>query len=243
MGVSAELLEAADHLRKSASALRFREDRKWIYNPLEYAWKPYLQYIERFARDKKRAVFLGMNPGPWGMVQTGIPFGEVSAAVNWLGIDAPIGKPELEHPKRPVDGYLCTRSEVSGRRLWGLMQQRFGNPENFFAGHLVLNYCPLVFMEESGKNLTPDKLTAPERDALDAVCDDHLVDVIAILKPEFLVGIGKYAEKKLRNAASAMSVDGMQVVSVLHPSPASPAANRGWAQAAEEQLRNAGVWG
>jgi len=242
MDISVNLLNTADLLRKRVSALMFREDRKWIYNPLEYAWKPYQQYVEKYARSKKRAVFLGMNPGPWGMAQTGIPFGEVSAVVNWLGIDAEIGKPALEHPKRPVDGYLCSRSEVSGRRLWGLMQQRFGNPENFFAQQLVLNYCPLVFMEESGKNLTPDKLTIPEREALDAVCDAHLVDVIAILKPEFLVGVGKYAEKKLRNAISAMSGDGMQVVSVLHPSPASPAANRGWAQAAEEQLRKAGVW-
>ena len=29
---------------------------------------------------------------------------------------------------------------------------------------------------------------------------------------------------------------------VLHPSPASPAANRGWAAAAEKQLLALGVW-
>jgi single-strand selective monofunctional uracil DNA glycosylase len=29
---------------------------------------------------------------------------------------------------------------------------------------------------------------------------------------------------------------------VLHPSPASPAANRGWAEAATRQLIEQGVW-
>ena len=36
----------------------------------------------------KRVVFLGMNPGPFGMAQVGVPFGEVAAVRDWLRIDA-----------------------------------------------------------------------------------------------------------------------------------------------------------
>ncbi|NQT59788.1 MAG: single-stranded DNA-binding protein [Bacteroidetes bacterium] len=240
------VLDAAVKLRKDISKLQFREERKWIYNPLEYAWEPYKQYVKWYGNSRKKVLFLGMNPGPWGMAQTGIPFGEIGAVSDWLRIDAPINKPQKEHPKRPVAGYECNRSEVSGRRLWGLMVNKFTTPKIFFTENFVLNYCPLVFMEESGKNLTPDKLSKEEREPLDALCDAHLKTIIELLKPEFLVGVGKYAEKKFSLVVSRFTEDQkkkLRIVSVLHPSPASPAANRGWEAAAEKQLKEAAVWG
>ena len=239
------ILSAAVKLRDDISRLRFHDDRKWVYNPLEYAWGPYKQYAERYGNSRKRVLFLGMNPGPWGMAQTGIPFGEIGAVSEWMGIHAPIGRPSNEHPKRPITGYECQRSEVSGRRLWGLMINKFNTPEVFFADNFVLNYCPLVFMEESGKNLTPDKLTKEEREPLNELCDAHLKTIIELLEPEFLVGVGKYAEKKFSLVASRFSEEQqnrLKIVSVLHPSPASPAANRGWEAAAEKQLKEAAVW-
>jgi len=239
------ILSAAVKLRDDISRLRFRDDRKWVYNPLEYAWGPYTQYAERYGNSRKRVLFLGMNPGPWGMAQTGIPFGEIEAVSDWMRINAPISRPSNEHPKRPITGYECQRSEVSGRRFWGLMKQKFNTPDNFFADNFVLNYCPLVFMEESGKNLTPDKLTKEEREPLNAVCDVHLKTIIELLEPKFLVGVGKYAEKKFSLVASRFSEEQqnrLKIVSVLHPSPASPAANRGWEAAAEKQLKEASVW-
>jgi len=42
-----------------------------------------------------------MNPGPWGMAQTGVPFGEINAVKDWLGINAEVDKPQKQHPKRP----------------------------------------------------------------------------------------------------------------------------------------------
>jgi single-strand selective monofunctional uracil DNA glycosylase len=239
------ILSAAVKLRNDISSLRFREERNWVYNPLDYAWEPYKQYAEWYGNSKKRVLFLGMNPGPWGMAQTGIPFGEIESVSGWMGINAPINRPLHEHPKRPITGYACQRSEVSGRRFWGLMVNKFNSPEKFFADNFVLNYCPLVFMEESGKNLTPDKLTKEEREPLNAVCDAHLKTIIELLEPEFLVGVGKYAEKKFSLVVSRFSEkqkDSLKIISVLHPSPASPAANRGWESAAEKQLKEASVW-
>ena len=177
-----------------------------------------------------------MNPGPFGMAQTGLPFGEVAAVRDWLGITQGFGKPRKEHPKRPVLGLECPRSEVSGRRFWGYMKAKFKTPERFFKNHYVANYCPLVFMEESGRNRTPDKLPIHEREKLYRACDKHLKTVVSILKPEWIIGIGKFAEQRAKNLFPEHKIS-----SILHPSPASPKANAGWEKEAEKQLKQIGI--
>ena len=180
-----------------------------------------------------------MNPGPFGMVQTGVPFGEVTAVRDWLKIERPVGKPEREHPRRPVTGFACARSEVSGWRLWGLFAARFGSPQQFFAEHIVMNYCPLAFLESGGRNRTPDKLPASEKAALFGACDRHLQAIVAALKPEWLVGVGDFATKQ---AALLCQGGPLRVGRILHPSPANPAANRDWKGLVTGQLRQLGVW-
>jgi single-strand selective monofunctional uracil DNA glycosylase len=212
-----------------------------VYNPLEYAWKPHAAYLRRFGASSKRVIFLGMNPGPWGMAQTGVPFGEVAAVRDWVGICEPVGKPAEEHPARPVEGFACRRSEVSGARLWGLFRERFGTAEAFFAEHFVANYCPLVFMEDSGKNLTPDKLRGDGTAALAAACDRHLADVARTLAAQWVIGVGAFAEARALALREAEGLD-FQVGRIPHPSPANPAANRGWAALAENAMTGLGVW-
>ena len=230
---------AARELSGAVSALRFGEPVTHVYNPLDYAWGAHEQYLNLAATGKKKVVFLGMNPGPFGMAQTGVPFGEIAAVRDWIGIDAPISKPKNEHPKRPVDGLACNRSEVSGRRLWGLFAERFDSAEVFFTDHFIANHCPLVFMEETGRNRTPDKLPAAEADPLMAVCDSHIRDVVQILKPEWLVAVGGFAEKRAETALDGLKV---RIGKILHPSPASPAANRGWSEQATKQMNEHGIW-
>lgn len=230
---------AARELSGAVSALRFGEPVTHVYNPLDYAWGAHEQYLNLAATGKKKVVFLGMNPGPFGMAQTGVPFGEIAAVRDWIGIDAPISKPKNEHPKRPVDGLACNRSEVSGRRLWGLFAERFDSAEVFFTDHFIANHCPLVFMEETGRNRTPDKLPAAEADPLMAVCDSHIRDVVEILKPEWLIAVGGFAEKRAETALDGLKV---RIGKILHPSPASPAANRGWAEQATKQMNEHGIW-
>lgn len=240
MSTSAHVIAAAQALREAVERLDFRAPVAHVYCPLAYAWAMHVAYLQRYARTRKRVVFLGMNPGPFGMAQTGVPFGEVTAVREWLRLRADVGRPALEHPKRPIEGLACTRSEVSGRRLWGLFAQRFGTAEAFFEEHFVLNYCPLLFVADSGANLTPDKLPARSTAPLYAACDDHLRAVIAALQPEWIVGVGGFAADR---AAQALGEDGpLRLGRILHPSPASPAANRGWAAAAERELIGAGIW-
>lgn len=154
------LITAADTLRKNLSGLTFPDPVTHTYNPLEYAWEPHTQYLQKFGSGPKRVLFMGMNPGPYGMAQTGVPFGEIDHVQNWLGISGEVGKPTIEHPKRPITGFDCTRSEVSGRRLWGLFADKFSTAEEFFEDHFIANYCPLIWMKDTGANLTPDKLPA-----------------------------------------------------------------------------------
>ncbi len=225
-------------LSRALGGMRFRRPVVCVYDPMGYAWANVREYLERYARRRPRALLLGMNPGPWGMVQTGVPFGEVAAVRDWLGISNRVKKPPVEHPARPILGMDCPRSEVSGRRLWGWARERFGTPERFAETLFVWNYCPLAFLEESGRNRTPDKLPAREREALFGPCDEALRNMVEWLEPERVIGVGAFAEAR---AESALVGLGIPTGRVLHPSPASPLANRGWAARAEEQLIRQGV--
>jgi single-strand selective monofunctional uracil DNA glycosylase len=238
--VAKEVLRAAANLRDAVEPLKFSPPVTHIYNPLSYAWAAHEQYVKRFAATPKRILFLGMNPGPFGMAQTGVPFGEVPAVRDWLGVRADVRRPTNEHPKRPVLGFDCPRCEVSGQRLWGLFAQRFGGAENFFREHFVVNYCPLVFMEESGRNVTPDKLPKREVEQLFAVCEAHFLRVVQALKPEWLVGVGAFAFYHVQLLAEKSPR--LKTVQILHPSPASPAANRNWAGLVTIQLQDCGAW-
>src|ERR1051325_4752680 len=189
----ADLIAAARRLRDAADRLSFGPPVTHVYNPLCYAWSAHEIYLSRYGDGPKRILFLGMNPGPFGMAQTGVPFGEVNAVRDWMGVRADVQRPAREHPKRPVLGFNCPRCEVSGQRLWGLFAQRFGAPENFFREHFVVNYCPLAFIAESGANVTPDKLPRREVEKLFAACDEHLARVVETLRPEWLVGVGGFA--------------------------------------------------
>ena len=231
------LIDAARALSREVGQLCFSLPVSHVYNPLDYAWAPHERYLLRFGQTPKKVVFLGMNPGPFGMVQCGVPFGEIAAARDWMGIEAPVEKPVPENPKRPVEGFACTRSEVSGRRLWGLFSACFGTAEAFFAEHFVANYCPLAFFDQ-GRNLTPDKLPAHESAPLYAACDRHLRRVVEILQPEWVIGVGGFAEAR---AQVALAGGAVRIGKILHPSPASPAANRGWHEAAMKQLQAMGL--
>ena len=237
--ISPAIIQAAQELSERLNGVNFPPPITHVYNPLEYAWKAHEQYLTRFAHTRKRIVFLGMNPGPFGMMQTAVPFGEIGFVKDWLGIRDGVVPPEHQHPKRPIIGFECSRSEVSGKRLWGLFAEEFKTAERFFKNHFVANYCPLAFLEESGRNFTPDKLPAPVARKLGSLCDEHLRTVVETLEAEWVIGIGAFAAKKASDALTGSSI---HIGQILHPSPASPAANRGWAPQARAQLEKLKVW-
>ena len=233
-----DLLKIADSLAEDLQSLNFGPPVAYVYNPLLYARTPGAVYLDRFGKGVRETVFVGMNPGPWGMAQTGVPFGEIGLVRDWLGIDEWVGKPAHEHPKKLVEGFSCRRSEVSGRRLWGLFRERFGDSTRFFARFFVLNYCPLLFLDQEGRNITPDKLKPAEREQLLVLCDLALRRAITCLKPRHVVGIGGFAAGRTATALAGMEI---AVGQILHPSPANPQANRCWAETVLRQLKEQGV--
>jgi single-strand selective monofunctional uracil DNA glycosylase len=236
--IAEKLCEATWRLRREVARLRFGAPVTHVYNPLDYARVPHRAYIHAFGSTPKRVVFLGMNPGPFGMMQTGVPFGCVENVRSWLGLSGRVSRPSGEHPKRPVLGFDCSRNEVSGARLWGAIEAFFGEPDRFFAHHYVANYCPLAFLEESGRNRTPDKLPKREREPLFDACNRHLRRLVALLEPEWVVGIGAFAETRAREVLAGRDVE---IGGVLHPSPANPRAQRDWSGQARRQLVALGV--
>lgn len=237
---SEALIAAGRELCSAVDRQHFSPPVTHVLNPLDYAWAPHEQYLRRFGDGRKRVVFLGMNPGPFGMVQVGVPFGEVNAVRDWMRIAAPVGQPKAPNPSRPVEGFACQRSEVSGQRLWALFAERYPLADDFFANHFVLNYCPLAFFDKA-RNVTPDKLPKGEAMPLYAACDIHLRACVDALAPEWLIGIGKFAENQAR-LAIGQSHPKVKIGTILHPSPASPIANRGWAPQAASQLAALGIW-
>ena len=227
-----------DDLVRELADLSFLPPVALVYNPLVYARGPWDRYLELYGVGKREIVLLGMNPGPFGMAQTGVPFGDVGMVRDWMGIEEEVGKPGVEHPKRPVSGFDCPKGEVSGKRLWGWARDRFGRAEDFFSRFFVANYCPLCFMEEGGKNRTPDKLKRDERDALFVACDRALRRTVEYLEPKYVVGIGKFAEDRINAALPDLDI---KTGRILHPSPASPVANRGWAPRAEADFDKLGI--
>ena len=237
------LLDIFQRLCDEVETLRFSSPVVSVYNPLRYAWDGFRQYAE-FSHGRKRVVFLGINPGPWGMAQTGIPFGEINAVKNFMGInDITISPPDSQNVSYPVRGLECGRSEVSGKRLWGLFASRFGSAERFFSEHFVLNYCPLLFIGRTDKgsirNLTPDKLDPSERERLCRICDSALIEAVESLKPDYVVGVGTFAYQRAKFSLIGQRVE---ITKILHPSPANPRANHDWAGKTERTLIEAGIW-
>jgi single-strand selective monofunctional uracil DNA glycosylase len=232
------LVSISRELSRRVADLKFAAPVTHVYNPLEYAREPHERYLTLWGKAPKRALLLGMNPGPFGMAQTGVPFGDVGLVRDFLHVTGKVGKPPREHDKRPIQGFDCPRGEVSGKRLWGFAQERFGAAERFFEHFFVVNYCPLAFMEASGANRTPDKLPKAEQQQLFAACDAALASIAAELSPQFVIGVGGFA-----TARAKLALPGFQgvIATISHPSPASPKANRGWSELVEKELNEHGL--
>jgi len=239
-----DLFKTTDRLVARLSELKFSDPVTHVYNPLVYARSSWNTYLKKFGPkpgESREILLLGMNPGPFGMAQTGIPFGEIAHVRDWMGIKEKVGKPPKEHPKRPVEGFDCPRSEVSGARLWGWARRDFGTAEKFFSRFFVANYCPLVFMGETGKNITPDQLPAKEAEPVNAACDEALREIVLTLKPQYCIGVGGFAQECFERALSDVKDLDFKIGKILHPSPASPMANKDWAGAAVKGFKGLGI--
>lgn len=245
MSTNQQLKDSAKQLNEALKNISFDdvEDVAHIYYPWDYAGKVYHAYLDKYANNHKQVLFLGMNPGPFGMTQTGIPFGQVEAVRDWMQLPDLVKQPDIFFAKRPILGFDCDRSEVSGARLWGLFSEKYPNATDFFAEHIVMNYCPIIWLGIRGQNITPDKLPQERVKQVEQHCLEHLAQVVQILEIKTIVGVGAYAHDKAKQLKKEYKLENLNLAKILHPSPASPVANRGWAPQAEVQLVDQNIWG
>ncbi|XP_064354480.1 single-strand selective monofunctional uracil DNA glycosylase isoform X1 [Dromaius novaehollandiae] len=239
-GLASRFLALELELSARLEALAVGEPVSHVYRPLRYAWRPHRRFVRRYCRAAKRVLFLGMNPGPFGMGQTGVPFGDAWHVREWLRVTGRVEKPPAEHPKRPVLGLACRRAEVSGARFWGLVRSLCAEPRRFFRHCFVHNHCPLLFVARSGRNVTPAELPPAQRAGLLGACDEALARAVELLGVGLVVGVGRFAERRARRALAAAGL-AVRVEGLPHPSPRSARANAGWQQLAKARLGELGV--
>ncbi|XP_014675576.1 PREDICTED: single-strand selective monofunctional uracil DNA glycosylase-like [Priapulus caudatus] len=235
--INMQFLQIERELCALLRPLTFSEPVTHVYNPLEYAHQPHSDYVMKYLQGPKRVMFLGMNPGPYGMAQNGVPFGDGNHVRDWLKVQGEVYKPRPEHPNRPIVGLACTRSEVSGSRFWGFFKEKCHTPDAFFRHCFVHNYCPLAFMSKTGKNITPPQFCISQRKSLQEICGGALCRTIALLQVETVVAIGKYVEAQTRAALRDAGMEHtVRLARIMHPSPINPNANKGWADVVTAQL-------
>ena len=229
MMVVERLIEAAARLRDDVTPMGKKlvsEGRIDVcYNPLNYAWDVHEEYLRRMGGSGAKTVVLGMNPGPHGMGQMGIPFAATSVVRDLLGItNISVKQPDNPDDRRPVIGLEYHKEEVSGTRLWGLLKDQYGDAQTIASRVFLVNHCPLMlFSGPRAANITPDKVGGSTAKALLGRCDEHLVEVVSVLGANRVIGVGKFAESRARAALAEKSIE---VIGCWHPSPASPLANR-----------------
>lgn len=199
---------------------------KFVYNPLDYAWEPHKEYIKKYGGLGAQTIIMGMNPGH-GMGNTGIPFGCPKKVRNYLKIkDCKVRKPEKMHPKRKIQGLNCKKPEISGKRIWKLIEEIYGPPDNAFKNIFIINHFPLWMFNDSGQNITPEKLNRKKVKKIFDICDQYVIDVAKILKIKTIVGVGKYAERMAENVTEKKEMKHIKKKMIPHPSPANPLANK-----------------
>lgn len=237
-------LESTERLNERLDDFTFENKVDTYYNPLSYALPVHREYLEKYASSTKKGFFLGMNPGPWGMAQTGIPFTDPHIARDWMELpEHPVGTPADERSDRPVEGWSSDRKEASGQRLHGYFRNLYGSLDDFFEIGFVVNYCPLVLFSEEGTNLTPEDLLKADREPLFEACDPYLEELLDFLEPDVLVGVGRFAQRRL---ADVRDLEQEDVAYLPHPSPASPIATRDggdyWRGLVREVLVDTGLY-
>lgn len=177
-----------------------------------------------------------MNPGPFGMCQTGVPFGDPKCVKEFLQIEGVVNKPEIECPFREILGFNSSRREQSGERLWRFFQSICHTPEFFFKNAFLFNFCPIALMKGNGCNVTPGEIKDIKvRKSLEVLCEDWYLKVIRLLQPEYLIAIGRYIHKKTKDVFKANHIDNIKILYMPHPSPRA-VNNTNWHEKAQTFL-------
>jgi len=260
--VADQILAASDRLSERLAALPPVGDLVAL-DPTRYcrsAWAAYLQMAARLGC----VLVVGMNPGPHGMAQTGVPFTD-PWIVDELDLQAPradvppadipaVGS--WRHRSHRARGVLGSKREESAKRLWPLLREicapyaAVGPSADKIAEAtrrvcnevLLVNALPICWLDPAGKNVSAEQVEkrapAQVREGLRDLVNEWLQAVADILRPAAVIGVGRWA----REFVTDLDVDHFVEIpfrdGIKHPSP-SAGSEAAWRAEAEPILRRA----
>lgn len=70
--ISDELLSIEQRQCSQLLEIEYPSPVTHVYNPLSYASQTHQNFVRRYGNGRKKVLFVGMNPGPFGMAQNGV---------------------------------------------------------------------------------------------------------------------------------------------------------------------------
>lgn len=175
-------------------ALRLPRDHR-VLNVHAYGWSAYEAFVRAYYSDgRPRILALSMNPGPFGAVQTGIPFCDVPLARQLLpGFDRLIAaKPSW---------VASERREISALKLVVWSDARFGGIRGLYARVLLAMTCPLAILRGPRKTNVPlPALPRREQEKIEAFIPRHAAEEIRLAEPAGILMLGEWAQRVWRIA-------------------------------------------
>ena len=208
------IIELYKSLNIELDELKFFPPCFYVYNPLSYCFESFKIYFEYLNTEEEINLFFGINPGPFGMAQTGIPFGDKETVKNYLKIEPKIDIDKIpkQHPKKQILGLEVKRVEKSGRIFWGVIKEFYPEKYDFFKSNFVLNFCPLCFLDEQGRNITPKVLRKEDQIALYKILEIFMLKLFKLIKIKKLIAIGDETFSYL-NALNTK----LKIQTIIHP--------------------------
>ena len=238
-------------------ALRLGRETSWrVWNPGRYGERWHRRFRETYPPGPNPVLLLGLNPGPYGMGQTGIPFTDIrrlesdlpELAARLRTDGESIGLPGLAPPdlRRRLDRTF----ESSSIRVYRFLRLAGGSAGAGWRRVVAANPCPMLFMEGT-VNRTPADLRRALRkrggrlervtarlEECDQLRRECAREAVRVLEPRGVILLGRNIQEALAGDPSLGAVPG-GVLAWEHPARAVPDA---WAGGLVRAVRRRGWW-
>jgi single-strand selective monofunctional uracil DNA glycosylase len=230
-------------LRFEPMARRIRAATGWlVLDPGRYGERWHHRFRRCYPVGPRPLLVFGLNPGPYGMAQTGVPFTDLKRLEfhlprlwrELLAAREPVALPGLAPPSlRP---FLTRTFESSSVRVYKFLERAFGSAEQAFRRVAFVNPCPLLFIDRAtGENRTPADLprAAPRlMREFDALRRTTVLEAVSELEARGAVLLGKDVARAAAPALRA-ALPADSVLEWEHPARAVPET---WARGLHESL-------
>jgi len=195
-----------------------------VWNPALYALDIYQEYLTKFPPEPGAILALGLNPGPYGMAQTGIPFTDCRTASGALGMEMTIpGKApdDLISRLKKANGKWRGTYERSSLGMYRFLILAWGDIKTAYRNWFVGNPCPLLFLDPERWNVTPADPRLRRMKEVGELRQRAVIGFSEILNPRGIVCFGKDVAKAVGEVA-IRQVGPDRVVFYEHPARAVP---------------------